>query len=80
MTVPTAPVTAPAFAGTTFIGFAAGGRWLVFSNDFGWGCRVFSTLSGAELEDVDPDFPRFWVDGDLLFDGLEDVSSAFIPA
>ena len=76
----TQTAAALALADATFIGTAAGGKWLVFSNDFGWGCRVWSTSSSTELEDVDPDFPRFWVDGERLFDGLEDVSSAFIPA
>ena len=70
---------APLFDNASFIGTACGGRWLVYSLDYEWGCRVFDIASERELVDPDGDWPRFWLlDNGWLHDGLEDVSSELV--
>lgn len=69
------------FSGCRFVGWAHDGRWLIYSEESGWGCRVYDVIARRELVDPDPDYPRFWVEDErFIRDALEDVAVQFASA
>lgn len=58
----------PAPSGFTLAGITADGALLVFSSDMSWNVIVYGVHSRKWSTNDDPDFPRWVIDNDLLYD------------